>query len=235
MIQWIPSEERFTADHGWLKSRFSFSFAEYMDPSNVSFGVLRVFNDDIVQPAGGFGTHPHRDMEIITYVIEGALEHQDSMGNKGIIHTGEIQRMTAGTGILHSEYNASDKEPVHFLQIWILPRQKGLTPSWEQKQFHVRENPNQWTSLISGGNVPGTLKINQDAGFHAAVLEPDHELEYVLPKDAKAHLFIIEGTVRLNGEITLKAGDAARITDQELLRLQAAEPAHVLLIDMPGV
>lgn len=234
LIQWIPSAQRFTADHGWLKSRFSFSFAEYMDPSNVSFGHLRVFNDDIVQPEGGFGTHPHRDMEIVTYVIDGALEHQDSMGNKGIIRAGEIQRMTAGTGVLHSEYNASDKEPVHFLQIWVFPREKGLPPSWEQKKVEVLNRPNQWTPLVSGGNLADTLHIHQDAIFQATVLEAGHELEYGLPESNKAHLFVIDGSVELNGEYTMKAGDAARITDTELLQLKATDNTHMLIIDMPG-
>ncbi|WP_438449289.1 pirin family protein [Gorillibacterium sp. sgz5001074] len=232
MIRIIPSSDRFTADHGWLRSRFSFSFAEYRDPANMSFGHLRVFNDDIVQPAGGFGTHPHRDMEIVTYVIEGALEHQDSMGNKGIIRKGEIQRMTAGTGILHSEYNASDKEPVHFLQIWIMPRARNLTPSWEQKPVEVLNRPNQWTPLISGGDLPDTLEIHQDARFLATVLEPGHVLDYGIAAGNKVHLFLIDGTVKLNGEHTLKAGDAARITDITQLQVAASEHAHLLLIDM---
>lgn len=232
MINIIKSDERYTADHGWLKSRFSFSFADYYDPANMNFGNLRVFNDDTVQPGGGFGTHPHRDMEIVTYVIEGALEHQDSMGNKGIIHTGEVQRMTAGTGILHSEYNASNKEPVHFLQIWVMPRERGLTPSWEQKQYHVQETPNLWVPLISGGDLPDTLHINQDAVFQAAVLEQGGELDYKLPAGHLAHLFVIGGTIRLNGSSTLSSGDAARISETDRITLEASDKAHVLIIEL---
>lgn len=138
MIQIIPSEKRYKAAHGWLVTYHSFSFAEYYDPNNIQFGALRVFNDDTVQPGRGFGEHPHADMEIMTYVIDGTLEHRDSLGNRGLLRAGEVQRMTAGTGIFHSEYNASDEKPVHFLQIWFLPDQKGLTPSWEQKAFPPR-------------------------------------------------------------------------------------------------
>lgn len=232
MIKHIKSDTRYTADHGWLKSRFSFSFADYYDPSNMGFGSLRVFNDDRVQPGGGFGTHPHRDMEIVTYVVDGALEHQDSMGNKGIIQTGEVQRMTAGTGILHSEYNASDKASVHFLQIWIMPREKGLTPSWEQKPFNVQEQPGRWVPLISAGHVPDTLHINQDVLIQAAVLEQGQKLDYKLAEGHLAHLFVIDGALELNGAYGLAPGDAVRISETADLSLHASKQAHVLLIDL---
>jgi quercetin 2,3-dioxygenase len=232
MIKHIKSDSRYTADHGWLKSRFSFSFADYYDPSNMNFGHLRVFNDDIVQPGGGFGSHPHRDMEIVTYVIEGALEHQDSMGNKGILQAGEVQRMTAGSGVMHSEYNASDKESVHFLQIWIKPREHGLTPSWEQKPYNVHESPNSWVPVVSGGSIPETLHINQDAIFQAANIETGHVLDYKIPEGHLAHLFVIDGAVELNTGYNLASGDTARITETELLTLKATEKAHVLLIEL---
>ena len=229
MITLIRSNERYTADHGWLKSNFSFSFAEYHDPANMHFGNLRVLNDDTVQPGAGFGMHPHRDMEIVTYVIEGALEHKDSMGHTGVIHSGDVQRITAGTGIYHSEYNASDTDPVHFLQVWILPREKGLQPGYAQRSFgSVR---NALIPLVSGTNLEDTLQINQDAVFYAAKMDPDQTIRHQTG-NRYIHLFMIEGNVVLNGDYKLETGDAARITDTEELQLHASSDAHFLLIDM---
>lgn len=232
MIRTIPSEQRFHADHGWLDTRFSFSFAEYYDPDNSSFGHLRVFNDDRVAPGTGFGMHPHRDMEIVTYVIEGALQHRDSMGNTGIIRPGEVQRMTAGTGILHSEFNPSETEPVHLLQIWVHPRERGLRPDWEQRRFPLEGSTNRLVPLVSGGDIQDTLVMHQDAVFYAAKLDPGIRVEHALVKGRLAHLFLIAGALRLNKDHMLRPGDAARITEEELLEIEAEEAAHFLLIDL---
>jgi len=170
MIKVIKSEERHHADMGWLSTYWHFSFAEYYDPANMNWGALRVFNDDVIQPGQGFGAHPHRDMEIVTYVLEGELEHQDSQGNKGAIHPGEIQVMSAGTGIVHSEYNHSKDRPVHLLQLWIVPRTKGLKPRWEQRRFTAADRRGTLLPVVSAGNIPGTLTMDQDATIYVSAL-----------------------------------------------------------------
>ena len=233
MIQVIRSGERHFADHGWLQTRWHFSFAEYYDPTNLHWGALRVFNDDVIQPGQGFPTHSHRDMEIITCVLEGALEHQDSMGNRGVIHPGEVQVMSAGAGINHSEYNHSKKAPVHLLQLWVLPRTKRLQPRWEQKQFTKDERSGKLLPVVSSGDLPGTLAIDQDAAIYLSALKNGEEVTHPSRAERKAYLFVIEGGVTVDGE-ALAAGDQARIADVTDLRVRATEDAELILLDLPA-
>lgn len=232
MIHYYPSEKRHTVNYGWLLARYSFSFADYYDPNNVSFGTLRVFNDDIIQPGQGFDMHPHKDMEILTYVIEGTLEHRDSMGNIGHIRAGELQRTTAGTGIFHSEYNASADMPVHSLQIWIMPRAKGLSPSWEQKSFSIEEQKNRLLPVVSGGQLADTLHIQQDAIIYLATLENGKEIIHNCDENRKLFLFCIKGSISLNDQFPLREGDSARITDTAELAMQSSADAQLLMIEM---
>ncbi|PWK13031.1 pirin family protein [Tumebacillus permanentifrigoris] len=232
MINVIQAGERYTAEHGWLTSRFSFSFAEYYDPQNTRFGVLRVFNDDTVQAGQGFGRHPHQDMEIVTYVIDGTLEHQDSLGNIGVIHAGEVQRITAGTGLSHSEYNHSKTEPVHFLQLWFLPDKQGHTPSWEQRQFSKEQQRNTLLPVVSGRGVADTLQMNQDVTIYLSNLEQGQTLTHTAENSNRLfYAFVIRGTLDLNGE-QMHEGDAARISDEESLTLSSPDGAEFMLIDL---
>ncbi|MGZ6505355.1 MAG: pirin family protein [Tumebacillaceae bacterium] len=233
MINIIPAESRYTGNHGWLTARFSFSFSEYYDPSNIQWSAMRVLNDDIIQPGTGFGTHPHRDMEIVTYVIDGALEHKDSMGNIGVIHPGEMQRMTAGTGVTHSEYNHSDKEPVNSLQMWFFPNEQGLTPSWEQKQFTREQKLNKLFPAVSGEPSGETMIIHQDMTIYLSDLEAGHEVTHTQAPGRHMHLFIIKGEVSLNGEQHMKERDAARIKDLDTLTIATEQGAEFMLIDLP--
>src|SRR5574341_1149742 len=171
MIKVIKSDDRYHADFGWLSTYWHFSFDTYHDPSNMSWGALRVFNDDVIRPGQGFGSHPHRDMEIVTYVLEGELEHRDNQGNTGVIHTGEVQVMSAGTGIIHSEYNHSKERPVHLLQLWIMPRAKGLKPRWEQRQLSAADRAGSLLPVVSSGDIPETLTIEQDAAIYVSTLK----------------------------------------------------------------
>lgn len=235
MIHIIPSEKRYTAEHGWLTTRHSFSFAEYYDPNNLHFGVLRVFNDDIVQPGKGFDMHPHADMEIVTYVIDGVLEHQDSMGNRGLIHAGELQRMTAGTGVFHSEYNPSREQPVHLLQIWFFPDRRGLTPSWEQTSFPPEAQLNRLLPVVSGTPREGALSIHQDVTVYLSRLDAGRSLTHEQEEGRLMYLFLIEGRVKLDGQHDMKAGDTARITDLTRISIEAEEDAHFMLMDLVPV
>ena len=178
MIDIIRSDTRGSADHGWLKARHTFSFANYYDPARVHFSDLRVINEDRIAPGQGFGTHPHKDMEIVTYIIDGAIEHKDSMGNGTVINAGEVQRMTAGTGVFHSEFNHSAVDRAHLLQIWILPEQSGLEPGYEQKLFPTGEKHNQWRLVGSRDGRDGSLTIHQDVNLRSTVLDADRELDY---------------------------------------------------------
>ena len=191
MIKTIKSEERHHANFGWLDTHWHFSFGSYYDPANMNWGALRVFNDDIVEPGQGFGMHPHRDMEIITYVLTARLEHQDSTGNRGVIHPGEVQVMSAGTGIQHSEYNHSKEVPVHFVQIWILPRQRGLKPRWEQHQFAPAERSGKLLPIVSSGELAGTLAIDQDAQIYVSALPAGGEVKHQSLPNRKAYVFVI--------------------------------------------
>lgn len=232
MIKVIKSEERHHADMGWLSTYWHFSFAEYYDPANMNWGALRVFNDDVIQPGQGFGAHPHRDMEIVTYVLEGELEHQDSQGNKGAIHPGEIQVMSAGTGIVHSEYNHSKDRPVHLLQIWIVPRTKGLKPRWDQRRFTAADRRGTLLPVVSAGNITGTLTIDQDATIYVSVLPAGQAVLHKSQAGRKAYLFAIGGALTVNGS-PLRAGDQARIADEPELILKAPEDAELILLDLP--
>lgn len=232
MIQTIKAEERYHFETDWLSTYWHFSFDHYYDPANVRFGPLRVFNDDLIRPGGGFPMHSHREMEILTYVIAGQLEHRDSLGNRGVIGPGELQRMSAGTGIRHSEYNASKDTPLRLLQFWIEPAVRGLEPSWEQRRF-TREERQGRLLLVAAGDAPdGSLRIHQAASVYISSLEPGQQVTHDLEKDRCAYLFVIEGTVSLNGQ-TLEAGDQARVTEERQLKLEANQPAEFLLVDLP--
>ncbi len=231
MIDVIRSDSRGAADHGWLKSKHTFSFADYHNPSMMGFAKLRVINEDWIEPGQGFGTHPHKDMEIVTYMIEGALEHKDSMGNGSVIRPGELQRMTAGTGVSHSEFNHSGEEQAHLLQIWILPEQNGLEPGYEQKLFPEEEKHNQWLIVGSHDGRDGSLTIHQDVNLSSTVLDQDVEIDYRFDGRRRGFLQVVRGTVEIDGE-QLSAGDAAATQDQPAFSVKAVEEAELLLFDM---
>ena len=230
-----PSNTRGMADHGWLKSRHTFSFAEYFDPERLGFGTLRVINDDSIAPGMGFGTHPHRDMEIITIPTAGALAHKDSEGNSSIIRKGEVQIMSAGTGIRHSEFNASDSEQSELLQIWVHPKVKNVKPRYEQKAFTHESRQNQFSLVVSPDGREGSVMINQDAFFSLAAMEEGVELTYQakLPGHGD-YLFILNGEISLNG-MKLHARDGVGIEDLSRLELKALTQAEVLVMEVPLV
>jgi redox-sensitive bicupin YhaK (pirin superfamily) len=231
MIKVIPSDERYHADHGWLDTRWHFSFGDYYDPENLHWGALRVFNDDIVQGGGGFDMHPHRDMEIITYMIDGELRHADSMGHTDVLKAGEVQVMSAGKGLLHSEANASPDKPLRLLQMWILPRSKGASPRWAQQPFTAGQRRNRLLPVVSDGSIPETLTIDQDASIHVASLDAGHDVSYESRPGRHGYLFVISGAVTLNGQ-KLSNGDQARIQDETRLKIAADENAELILIDV---
>jgi len=231
-MQIIRAKERFHLESDWLSAYWLFSFDRYYDPNNLNFGPLRVFNHDTVAGGGGFPTHPHREMEIVTYVLQGALAHKDSTGGRGVIHSGEVQRMTAGTGIAHSELNASETEPVRLLQIWLHPATAGLTPGYEQRQFTTAQRTGKLLPIVSGQNQPDTLKIHQDATFYVARLNAGESVAHKLATSRRAFLYVIEGALEANGE-QLATGDQARITAVEQLKLTAAQTSEIILIDLP--
>ena len=231
MIDIIRSDSRGAADHGWLKSKHTFSFADYHNPSMMGFAKLRVVNEDWIEPGMGFGTHPHRDMEIVTYMIDGALEHKDSMGNGSTIRPGELQRMTAGTGVLHSEFNHSQEEQAHLLQIWILPERNGLEPGYEQKLFPSDEKRNTWRIVGSRDGRDGSLTIHQDVNLLSTELEAGKELEYEFDGKRRGFLQVVRGSVDVDGE-SLSAGDAVATQDQPALTVRAIDDAELLLFDM---
>ena len=226
------SNERGHANHGWLDSYHSFSFANYYDPKWMGFSVLRVINEDMVAPSKGFGTHGHQDMEIITYVLSGELAHKDSMGNVERLRAGEVQRMSAGTGITHSEFNASSAEPVHLLQIWIEPDELDLPPSYEDKLFTDAQKYNQWCLLASPGSQQGSLKVHQNMALYATKLSERKALDYALKHKRSAYVHVVQGTLEINGQV-LSAGDAALFENGELITLEAIEAAELLLFDLP--
>jgi redox-sensitive bicupin YhaK (pirin superfamily) len=215
----------------WLKSYHTFSFGDYYDPAHMSFGPLRVINDDRVAPSAGFGTHPHRDMEIITYVLQGALEHRDSLGTGSAISAGEVQRMTAGSGILHSEFNASPTEPVHFLQIWILPEKRGLEPGYEQRAFPLEEKLGQLRLIASRDGRKDSLLLHQDADVYATVLEAGERVSHRLRHGRKAWVQVATGEVLLNDRL-LQAGDGAALENEDGLVLTGKQPAGILVFDL---
>ncbi len=232
MITLRRSDERGHADHGWLDSRHSFSFADYYDPEHMGFGPLRVVNEDRVQPGMGFGTHGHRDMEIITYVLDGELEHKDSMGTGSVIAPGDVQRMSAGRGVLHSEYNASRTAPVHFLQIWIQPNVTGVAPSYEQKRIARDDMRGRLRLIASPDGRDGSVTIHQDATVHAGLLDGADVLRYELAPGRRVYVHVIRGDAHLNGA-GLAAGDAAKVTGEREVVLDRARAAELLLFDLP--
>jgi redox-sensitive bicupin YhaK (pirin superfamily) len=231
MLNLRKSAERGYFDYGWLKTYHTFSFADYFDREHMSFGSLRVINEDFVQAGKGFGTHPHRDMEIITYILEGQLAHKDSMGNGSIIKRGDVQRMSAGTGVTHSEYNASQNEIVHLLQIWILPKHNGLQPSYEQKYFDAWEKQDRLRLVASPDGRDGSVTIHQDASMYAGILSKGKELSHSPANGRRAYAHVARGALEVNGE-RLETSDGAKITDENKITLSALEDTELLLFDL---
>ncbi len=232
MIELRKSEQRGVARLDWLYSRHSFSFGEFYDPQHVRFGPLRVINEDQVQPGRGFGTHGHRDMEIISYVLSGELSHQDSMGNGSVIRPGDVQRMSAGTGVRHSEFNPSSTDTVHFLQIWIEPSQRGIPPGYEQSTIDHAAKRGVLRVIASPDGREGSVRIHQDALIYASVLAPADHLEFELLPDRRAYVHVARGVVNVNGT-RLKSGDALKIQQETRLIFDQAEDAELLLFDLP--
>ena len=231
MLSLRLANDRGHAEHGWLNTYHTFSFADYQDPNFMGFRKLRVINEDRVQAGQGFGTHSHRDMEIISYVLEGQIEHEDSMGNGSIIKPGDVQRMSAGTGVTHSEFNPSKKELLHFLQIWILPEKTGLEPSYEQRSYKKEDRHNKLCLAASRDIQSGVVKIHQDVNLFVSLLDKDAKVEHRLKEGRHAWLQVAGGSVTLN-KASLSAGDGAAISNERLLTITAKAPAEILLFDL---
>ena len=231
MIELIPSQTRGEANHGWLKAKHTFSFADYHNPERVRFGPLRVINEDRIAPGQGFGTHPHKDMEIVTYPITGAIEHKDSMGNGTVITAGEVQRMTAGTGVQHSEFNHSHDDELHLLQIWLFPEQKNLEPGYEQKMFSREEKLNQLRLIASRDGRDGSVTVHQHVDLYASILEAGAEVELPIADSNKVFVQVVRGDISVNGQ-KATAGDGIQITDQDQLTIAGHSEAEFLLFNM---
>lgn len=231
MITIRKSNERGHADHGWLNTRFTFSFADYFDPEHVQFRTLRVMNDDRIAGGGGFPTHPHRDMEIVTYVLEGALEHRDSMGNGSVIRPGDVQYMSAGTGVAHSEFNASETETVHLYQIWMFPDRKGYKPAYGQQNFAAEEKQGKLRLVASPDGRDGSVQIRQANELYATILKPGDKVEHALQPGRHAYVQVARGSVTLNGK-TLEEGDGAALSEEKGVELTGVKDAEVLLFDL---
>lgn len=231
MISIRRAKDRGHLNHGWLDTYHTFSFDQYYDPNHVAFRSLRVINEDLVQPGHGFPTHSHRDMEIITYILEGALEHRDSLGNGSVIRPGDVQRMTAGTGVAHSEANSSQTQSVHLLQIWILPHQKGLAPGYEQKLFTEVEKQGRLCLIASVDGRNGSVKVHQDVNVYATVLDEGLEVAQQLRPNRHAWIQVARGAVAVNGE-TLGQGDGAALSGEQPMKIIGRQPAEVLLFDL---
>ena len=232
MMQVRRSDERGHAEHGWLDSRHTFSFAGYHDPAHMGYGPLRVINEDRVQPGQGFGTHGHQDMEIVSYVLDGALEHKDSLGSGSVLRWGDVQRMSAGTGVRHSEFNHSRTEAVHFLQVWIIPSQRGIAPGYEEKHFDAASKRGRLRLIVSPDGRDGSLRMQQDATIHAALLDGEDRVAHALAPGRRCYVHVARGRVVVNGE-SLDAGDAAAIEREDRITLERADAAEVLLFDLP--
>jgi hypothetical protein len=232
MLQIRNADQRGHANHGWLNSYHTFSFASYFEPEQMGWGPLRVINDDTVAPGAGFPTHAHQNMEIISYVLEGALEHKDTLGTGSVIKPGDVQMMTAGSGIAHSEYNHSQAEPVHFLQIWVLPNQQDLPPSYQQRYFAAEEKRGQLRLVVSPDGRDGSLRIHQDVAIYSALLDGDEQLEWTPAAHRKGYLHVARGSVELNGQ-PLRAGDGVKVQDEPRLQLMQGQQAEVLWFDLP--
>ncbi|CAG4888435.1 pirin family protein [Paraburkholderia saeva] len=231
MLQIRRSDERGHANHGWLDSYHSFSFADYYDPDHMQFGPLRVINEDVIGPGEGFGTHGHRDMEIVTYVLQGALAHKDSMGNGSTIRPGDVQRMSAGTGVMHSEFNASKEEPLHLLQIWVLPARRGDAPGYEEKRFEDADKRGRLRVVASPDGRDGSVTIHSDASIHAGLFDGAERADFTVPAGRRVYVQVARGGVTVNGE-ALTAGDAAMLADVDTVTLEKGNQAEVLLFDL---
>jgi redox-sensitive bicupin YhaK (pirin superfamily) len=231
MIDIRQASARGRADFGWLDSRHTFSFGSYFDPQQMGYRALRVINEDRVALGGGFPTHPHRDMEIFSYVVEGELEHRDSMGHGSVIRAGEVQLMSAGTGVTHSEFNASDSEPLHFLQIWIVPERRGLKPDYQQHAFDVQQTPGLLHLIAAPDGVEGALTIRQDARLYAGALKAGQRIEQALPAERHAWLQVVRGELTANG-YELVAGDGAALSAERSLAVVAKTAAELILFDL---
>ncbi len=234
MIKIIKANEHYKSEMGWLTTYHHFSFADYYNPDKMNFGPLRVFNDDTIQPATGFDFHFHKDMEIITYLIEGELEHKDNQGNHGVIYSGEVQRMTAGSGIMHSEFNHSKEKPLRLLQMWVFANKKGLTPSWEQKKFSKEEKINKLVPVVTSEKARdrNALQIHQDAIFYLSTLTLGSKVEHKLSTGRKVYLFVIDGEIKLNNNL-VQTRDAAMVEKENNLVMRAAQLTELILIDLP--
>ena len=232
MLELRKAKDRGHADHGWLNSFHSFSFADYHDPEHMGFGALRVINEDRIQPGTGFGTHGHRDMEIISYVLEGALAHKDNMGNGSSIVPGDVQRMSAGKGVLHSEYNHAKDGVTHFLQIWIEPNVTGIAPGYEQKHFDAASRRGRLRLVASPDGREGSVRMHQDAYLYAALLEGAERITHTVAEGRRAYVHVARGRVSVNGQ-ALQAGDALKATGTREITLENAAAAEVLLFDLP--
>ena len=231
MLDIIRSDDRGSADHGWLQAKHTFSFAEYRNPERVHFGKVRVINEDRIAPGKGFATHPHNDMEIVTYIISGAIEHKDSMGNGTVISAGEVQRMTAGTGVLHSEFNHSEEQELHLLQIWIFPEEKNLTPGYEQTLFSREEKLNRLRLVGSRDGREGSVTIHQDVDLYASIVEKGKNIMLDDVADRRILVQIVSGSVNVNGE-TLLAGDGVQIRDVAAIDITANDDTELVLFSM---
>jgi redox-sensitive bicupin YhaK (pirin superfamily) len=233
MINFRKAADRFHTRIGWLDSRHTFSFADHYHPEHMGFSALRVINDDVIAPGQGFGSHPHRDMEIFTYVLEGALQHKDSLGTGSVIRPGDVQRMSAGTGVVHSEFNASREEPVHLLQIWIVPEKRGIDPSYEQKSFPLQERKGRLRLLASRDGREGTVTLHQDAAVYGGVLDKGEPVSFELKPSRQAWVHLARGSLSLNGQ-ALGPGDGAAVSGERKLELVGqGGPAEVLVFDLP--
>jgi hypothetical protein len=231
MIQIRRSQERGHADHGWLNSYHSFSFADYFDPQHVEFGALRVINEDRVVPGAGFGTHGHRDMEIISYVLEGELAHKDSTGTASVIRPGDVQRMSAGRGVMHSEFNHSQAHPVHFLQIWIQPNVRGIQPEYEEKRFGPEEKRGRLRLIASPDGTEGSVRVHQDARVLAGLFDGDERADFAIAPGRRAYVHVARGAITVN-DVALGAGDALMAADISPLTLRDGKGAEVIVFDL---
>ncbi len=233
MITRIPKGQHYLADHGWLRSLFHFSFAEYRDAGNISFGALRVLNDDIIFPQSGFDMHPHRDMEIVTYIIDGELTHEDSMGHRETLGRGEVQYMSAGTGVYHSEYNNHPDKELRLLQMWILPPQRNMQPTYGSHRYSEEERHNNLLQIISTQDGTSPIRLYQDVGFYVSELDDGKRIEYSIDEGRQLYFVQIEGSSAING-VKLEARDAAKITGEQSIVIEAEGRSHFLFIDMRG-
>ncbi len=234
MISIRKSEERGHANHGWLNAKHAFSFAEYHDPAHMGYSVLRVLNEDVIEGGKGFGMHPHRDMEIVTYLLAGELRHTDNMGNTSVIGVGDVQRMTAGTGVLHSEFNASMNDPVHLFQIWIVPAKYKLQPSYEERHFTDVQKKNRWCLIVSPNGDESSIMIHQDARIYTSLLDGGHQLLMPVVEQRSNYLQIAKGKVRIKN-IELNVGDAVKIDDEAGIEINAESDAALLWFDLPRI